>query len=155
MSNILCQIQGTKQIVLFPPADVKYLGFPPGASSSQLSIFGTNGKLSFPSQKQHMHPQIFNLKPGDVLYIPSLWAHTAHPTSSMSVAVNVFFRSLDTGYSAGKDVYGNRDVQAYENGRRDIQRISRAFGSLPPQMAKFYLQRLAAELSGVAENWVL
>jgi tRNA wybutosine-synthesizing protein 4 len=43
-------------------------------------------------------------------------------------------------------VYGNRDVQAYEDGRRDIQRITKRFANLPPEMARFYLERLGKEL---------
>ncbi|KAF2458887.1 hypothetical protein BDY21DRAFT_339152 [Lineolata rhizophorae] len=40
---------------------------------------------------------------------------------SMSVVVNVFFRSFAPGaYAAGRDVYGNRDVAGYENGRREL-----------------------------------
>lgn len=60
--------------------------------------------------------------------------------------MNVFFRNLESGYAAGKDVYGNRDVQAYEKGRKDIEKIARSFSTLPPEMGRFYLERLADEL---------
>ena len=87
------------------------------------------------------------MKPGDVLFIPPLWLHTASPTEGVSVAVNVFFRNLAPGcYAAGRDVYGNRDLQAYEKGRRDVEKIARSFDRLPRDIAKFYLDRLADEL---------
>jgi len=93
------------------------------------------------------------LKPGDVLFIPPLWLHTAAPTEGISIAVNVFFRDLDKGYAAGRDVYGNRDLQAYETGRRDVGKILRAFQNLPADMAHFYLTRLASELKDEAARF--
>jgi len=65
----------------------------------------------------------------------------------MSVAVNCFFRSLENQkYAAGRDVYGNRDLAAYEKGRKDVASIVKAFEDLPPHVAGFYLQRLGMEL---------
>jgi len=63
----------------------------------------------------------------------------------MSIAVNVFFRNLQAGYAAGKDVYGNRDLQAYEKGRQDIARILKTFEGLPADVRGFYLPRLVDE----------
>ena len=70
---------------------------------------------------------------------------------SYSVAVNIFFRSLDLGYAAGRDVYGNRDLQAYEKGRKDIEKIAKSFDGLTPEFAQFYLLRLAEELKEKAK----
>ena len=64
------------------------------------------------------------------LYIPPLWAHTAAASSPgiVNISVNVFFRSLpDSVYLAGRDVYGNRDLQPYEDGRRDVDKIVKRF----------------------------
>lgn len=66
--------------------------------------------------------------------------------------MNVFFRNLPQGYAAGRDVYGNRDLQAYEKGRRDIEKIAKAFQGLSPDMARFYLERLGDELKSKAVN---
>lgn len=72
----------------------------------------------------------------------------------MSVSVNVFFRDMDTtSYAIGKDVYGNRDLQAYENSRRDLQRIVKAHRGLGKGAGKFYMQRLADELCDIAREW--
>jgi tRNA wybutosine-synthesizing protein 4 len=92
------------------------------------------------------HPHEAILKPGDILFLPPLWLHAASPTSGVSIAVNVFFRNLANGYAAGRDVYGNRDLQAYEMGRRDVEKIVHSFDGLPPDMARFYLDKLADEL---------
>ena len=70
----------------------------------------------------------------------------------MSIAVNVFFRNLKSGYAPGRDVYGNRDLQAYEKGRQDIKKITNALRDLPPAMSRFYLERLAGELKDNAHS---
>lgn len=146
MANVLCQIRGSKRIILYPPSDITYLDVAPGASSSSINVFSADATAKH-SLLRHAHPQQAILNPGDVLYIPPLWLHTALPTEKFSISINIFFRSLTTGYSLGRDVYGNRDVQAYENGRREIEKVSKAFDSLPGEMARFYLERLAGELA--------
>jgi tRNA wybutosine-synthesizing protein 4 len=147
LSNILCQIRGTKMLYLYPPSDVKYLDYPPGGSSSNTDVLTSKDpKLRF------THPHVASLKPGDILFIPPMWSHTATPEDGISVAVNVFWRDLDKGYAAGKDVYGNRDLQAYENGRRDVEKIVRAFRDVPSDIARFYLDRLADEVQNNAEK---
>ncbi|KAF1927863.1 LCM-domain-containing protein [Didymella exigua CBS 183.55] len=138
--NILSQISGTKTLTLYPPSDVSHLAYPPGASSSSqpLSALTNNPKL---------HPHVAALVPGDVLFIPPMWSHTATPNEGVSIAVNVFWKGLaEEVYAAGRDVYGNRDLKGYENGRRDVEKIVRAFRGLPADVGEFYLQRLAAEI---------
>ncbi|KAI9724027.1 MAG: hypothetical protein M1812_000745 [Candelaria pacifica] len=150
MANVLCQIRGTKRLLVYPPTDINHLHIPPGASSSSINIFkGQDSRLPCISEAQ---PFEATLEPGDVLFIPALWPHAASPTDGLSVAVNVFFRHLRSGYAPGKDVYGNRDLQAYEKGRRDIDKVVRAFDGLPSETARFYLERLAAELGERAKN---
>ena len=145
MANVLCQIRGTKRVILFSPSDVAHLGFEAGASSSSLDVFSTSPSDYPPLSKTQPHEAL--LEPGDVLLIPSTWAHTAAPTDGMSVAVNCFFRSLENQkYAAGRDVYGNRDLAAYEKGRKDVAKIIKSFDDLPPHVSGFYLQRLAMEL---------
>lgn len=98
------------------------------------------------------HPHEAILLPGDILFLPSLWPHTASPTSGISIAVNVFFRDLECGYAVGKDVYGNRDLQAYEKGRQDIAKVVKTFEKLPSNAQSFYLQRLVAEFQDKSLN---
>ncbi|KAF4120978.1 tRNA wybutosine-synthesizing protein 4 [Geosmithia morbida] len=148
MANVYTQIKGTKRMILFPPSDVRHLAFAPGASSSSLDVFSSlNSQILAPT-----HPHEATLGPGDILVLPPMWLHTATPMSDLSVAVNVFFRDMETGcYAAGRDVYGNRDLEAYEKGRADATKISKSFEKLPPEIRRFYLSRIADQLMTSAE----
>lgn len=151
MANVLCQIRGQRRLLLFPPDDIQSLHIPAGTSSSTIDIFervGLDSPLSIPGTS----PQEAILQPGEILFIPPLWSHTACSSGEVSVAVNVFFRNLSQGYAAGRDVYGNRDIQAYEKARLDLSRMARSFDGVPPDMARFYLRRLAQELQGIADQ---
>ena len=139
MANVLCQINGAKRILMFPPSDVCQFQIPPGESSSAINVFASE-LSNFPRCQEAI------LEAGDVLFIPSLWLHAAAPLEMTSISVNVFFRDLESGYAAGRDVYGNRDIQAYEKGRRDIVKMASAFDGLPGAMRRFYLERLADEV---------
>lgn len=152
---MLCQIRGDKKLILYPPWDVSRLGLAPGSSSSSINVFQKNedrddsGDDDTPNSPAGTHPHEANMKPGDILFIPPLWLHTAKPSEErgeVSVAVNVFFRNLTDGYASGRDVYGNRDLQAYEQGRKDVEKIVRAFEQLPRDAARFYIDRLADEM---------
>ncbi|KAJ6005850.1 LCM-domain-containing protein [Penicillium sp. IBT 35674x] len=152
MANVLCQIRGERRLILFPPDDIQHLHIPPGASSSNVDIFQAVG-LDTPASIPGTSPQEAILQPRDILFIPPLWLHTAcSATSEVSIAVNVFFRNLTKGYAAGRDVYGNRDLHAYEKSRQDLQRMTRAFDGVPPDMTRFYLRRLAQELQDIADQ---
>lgn len=155
MANVLFQIQGVKKMVLFPPRDICRLEFPPGSTTSRLDMFPDNGKpgtLAFTAGTSHFEAL---LKPGDTLFVPPMWSHAGAPleSSGPNIAVNVFFRSLESKtYAAGRDVYGNRDLAAYEDGRRDIEKMTARFTDVPRDMAKAYLERLAHELMGKARE---
>ena len=151
MANVLCQVRGVKRLLLYPPSDVSLFFIPPGASSSSINCFDT-GPNRHPSLSQ-AHSEEVLLQPGDILYIPPLWLHTASPVDNTSISVNVFFRNIDAGYAPGRDTYGNRDLQAYEQGRRDVERISKSFDKLPRDMGRFYLERLADELKEKAQKY--
>ncbi|KAK0706605.1 hypothetical protein B0T26DRAFT_743819 [Lasiosphaeria miniovina] len=164
MANVYCQIAGSKRLMLFPPGDVEHLSFPPGASSSSIDVFASLQSSSDSSTTttttalSQTHPHEAVLSPGDVLYLPPLWLHTATTVVSSSgggetsIAVNIFFRDLDGGaYAPGRDVYGNRDLAAYEKGRQDIARVVASFQRLPPAARQFYLLRLADELRRKAQ----
>ncbi|KAK7723681.1 tRNA methyltransferase ppm2 [Diaporthe eres] len=145
-ANVYCQVSGSKRMLLFPPSDVVKMSFAPGSSSSSTDVFSRLGSPVLGGT----HPWEASLKAGDVLFLPPLWLHAATPTSNASVAVNVFFRNLESGYSAGRDVYGNRDLAAYEKGRQEIARISKAFDGAPVEARQFYMLRLAGELAEAA-----
>lgn len=143
MANVLCQVNGHKRVLLFPPSDVSRFQVAPGQSSSPINVFECDLSRYPQCQEAILHA-------GDVLFIPPLWLHATAPLGTTSISVNVFFRSLKTGYATGRDVYGNRDLQAYEKGRLDIAKIARAFKGLPGPVSRFYLERLADELKDQA-----
>ena len=141
MANVLCQIRGERRLMLFPPEDVQSLHIPAGASSSTIDIFQTVGLDTPVSIIPGTSPQEAILRPGEILFIPPLWFHTVcSVTREVSVAVNVFFRNLARGYATGRDVYGNRDLHAYEKSRQELQKVARSFDGVPPDMARFYLR---------------
>lgn len=146
MANVYAQVTGVRKMILFPPSDVKYLSFAPGASSSSIDVF--QGLEASAASLHGTHPQEAVIHPGDVLLLPALWLHTAAPMSDMSTAVNVFFRDLEQQehYAAGRDVYGNKDLEAYEKGRQAVARIAKTLRPLPPAAKEFYLSRIVEEL---------
>lgn len=143
MSNILIQVRGSKKVQLYPPSDVLHLQFLPGSSSSKIpNIFAEN-----PENLKNTHSHQVTLFPGDILYIPAFWLHAVQSLEP-SISVNVFWRHLDHQYysTLTNDVYGNKDLKAYENGRILIKKIIEGFRGLTGNERGFYLQRLAAEL---------
>ncbi|KAF2083381.1 LCM-domain-containing protein [Saccharata proteae CBS 121410] len=152
LANVLCQIHGTKTLRLYPPSDVPHLSYDPGASSSNLDVFdlATTDGLS---EVGKTHPHEAFLRPGDVLFIPPAWSHAARPDQGVSIAVNAFWRDLEEGlYAKGRDVYGNRDLAAYEGGRKLVGEVARGFEGVPEALRGFYLERLIGELRGLVEE---
>jgi tRNA wybutosine-synthesizing protein 4 len=138
MANILTQIVGEKEILVFHPSNVDELDIPPGASSSLIAdIFST----------PHRHLGYHGvLKPGDAIYIPPVWPHATKPLTP-NVGVNVFWRNFgDEAYDTGKDLYGNKDLAGYAEGRKVLERIVKGFKGVDDDTREFYVKRLAMEL---------
>ena len=152
LSNILCQIGGSKRLVLFSPADVAHLKIPPGRSSSDLNVF--DEKEWARTSLRHTHPYEAILHAGDVLYIPPLWCHAALPMdgTGISIAINTFFKTEEQSYAAGNDTYGNRDVPEYGYGRNDVSKLVGRFKDMPQDTRRFYLERLADEILQTARK---
>lgn len=96
--NLLAQIRGHKELVLFPPTDSEYLyyvGRPkgmlkyeypdmferdPGSVDKRGFVFGSSVNVDDPDLVRHplfrkASPSRVLLHPGDVLYIPAYWHH--------------------------------------------------------------------------------
>jgi len=142
MANILTQIIGEKELIVFHPSTVTDLDIPPGASSSRIpDIFST-------PLRHKGYTTI--LKPGDAVYIPPLWPHATKPLSP-NVGVNVFWRSFkDEVYDRGKDIYGNKDLYGYVEGRKLVERIKKGFKDVDCDSREFYVKRLVKELEEFA-----
>lgn len=95
---------------------------------------------------------------------------TAKDNPFLNIAINIFFRNLPpVAYAAGRDVYGNRDLACYEDGRKTMEKLISRFkdshnqgaaanGSpsalmdwVPKDIRKTYLLRLAKELEDEAD----
>lgn len=137
MANFLVQVSGRKLVHLFSSKQVSRLGFQPGSTTSDLSA----------AEFDKIPHATVVLEPGDVVYIPPLHPHAVQALEP-SISVNVFWRDLDsTCYAQGRDIYGNTDLRGYEQARGQISRARQALQHLPSQERRFYLQRLADELS--------
>ena len=142
MANILTQIIGEKEILVFHPSMVNDLDIPPGVSSSGI------GDIFSSSVRKRGYSAI--LKPGDAIYIPPLWPHATKPLTP-NVGINVFWKSFkDNVYNRGKDIYGNKDLAGYTDGRKLLERIARSFKDVDRDTRVFYFKRLAAELERLA-----
>lgn len=146
-ANILCQVVGRKRVRLYPPSDVSNLSFPPGASTSLIDNIFEFPDSSLPGR---CRPMETILEPGDVIFIPATWLHATLPLD-VSVSLNFFWKDLAPEvYGHGKDIYGNKDIEAYETGRKVIQKLQTTFEGVPDEVKKFYLARLADELKQIA-----
>ena len=155
MANFLFQIRGSKRLILFPPSDIKHLDFPPGATTSKLDISPETQKFppytnpvlvtlspgdalyipplwshcACPTSTSLAQPQ--ETKTASVSTSPD--QISSADTSSQAIdpttiSINIFFRTLHASHhSAGADVYGNRDLAAYADARRDIDRLTQRF----------------------------
>lgn len=88
------------------------------------------------------------LRPGDVLYIPALWHHNVlAEEGELTVSVNVFWRDMEPGMYAKKDLYGNRDPLAAEAAAAAVEATVKALEQLPPHYHRFYGQRCMRQLA--------
>lgn len=145
-ANILCQVVGRKKVRLYPPSDVSKLSFPAGASTSLIDNIFT-----FPeSELGGTKPLETVLAPGDIVFIPACWIHATLPLD-VSISLNFFWKDLKPEvYGNGKkDIYGNKDIEGYENGRNVVAKLAQSFKDVPEEVRKFYLLRLVDELKNL------
>eukprot|EP00903_Cladosiphon_okamuranus_P016604 g15317.t1 len=129
--NLLCQVRGTKELVLFPPKDLEnlyYVGrrkgklkyeFPGKWTRDELDgsnkvIFGSSVHLDNPDFERHprlkrCRPYRVALHEGDVLYMPAFWHHEvrSYPDEDEgNLAVNFWFRNVTSFAEEERDVLG-------------------------------------------------
>ncbi len=122
-------------------------------SSSEVTDIDQPDPEKYPLFSSAVHLDCM-LRPGDVLYIPALWHHNvlAEQDSGMSVSVNVFWRDMERGLYAGKDLYGNRDPPAADAAAAAVEAAAKALAQLPPHYRSFYGQRCVRRLTESLEK---
>ena len=118
--NLLCQITGRKEVVLFPPADIDrlyYVGRPkgvlrftppstfvrdPAAVDPRAFVFGSSVHVDRPDLARHplyasTTPTRALLGPGDCLFLPAFWHHEVQSQpdayQGLNIAVNFWYRN--------------------------------------------------------------
>lgn len=142
MDNALIQLHGEKRVLLFPPAASAGL-YLDGSSSPVVgpAVDGVDGEWpeEFPAYRAARAMAVeVTLQPGDVLFIPALWAHHVEALHGPSIAVNVFFRELPKSMYPAKDLYGNADPIAAGKALDACETAARELSSLPRDHRVFY-----------------
>jgi ribosomal protein L16 Arg81 hydroxylase len=119
-------------------------------SSSEVTDIDSPDPEKHPLFASARHVDV-ELRPGDCLYIPALWPHSAlslpeeeeggsgdGPQGGLSVAVNAFWRDLPADAYARRDLYSNRDPAAVEAAAGAMDTAAAALWRLPPHYRRFY-----------------
>lgn len=156
--NVLAQVYGTKRVILLPPDDTKYLYIE--GDKSQVNCFDKWKECTekFPLIK-NTKPYWCLLKPGECLFIPSLWWHNiktiAEPKNSIdySIGFNIFWRDqalYSNSFYADGDTYGNKNPVPFESALANMEKVVQHLNKLPGKYNNFYkimiLQRLKRKL---------
>lgn len=119
--NLLCQVKGTKELLLFPPDDINRLYYIarkkgqleyeyPGTFSRKVLadsppvVFSSSVNLAAPDFSRHplfkgLRPIRVVLQPGDTLFMPAFWHHEVRSEGDSSsfppanIAINFWFRN--------------------------------------------------------------
>lgn len=96
--NIACVVSGRRRFTLFPPEHVAnlYIGpldlTPAGQPVSLVDVTAPDLQR-FPRYTEALaHARVFQLEPGDALFIPSQWWHAVEALQPVSALVNFWWR---------------------------------------------------------------
>ena len=76
-----------------------------------------------------------------LILFPALWFHNM-TYLDFGVAVNVFWRDMDTKFYDNKDPYGNKDPLPAQRASQIVDRAVKALEELPEDYRDFYARRL-------------
>ncbi len=153
--NVLMQVVGTKTVTLFPPHEAPRLYVQGSSSRIPADALATPAALaaSYPAAIGPMCRRMeVTLKPGDALFIPSLWFHSVTSGPGLSVALNVFFKGLPCELYDSNDPYGNRDLPEAVRAAAAAADAARSLARLPQPHRAFYARRAAEPLLALADD---
>lgn len=145
MDNMLFNIHGSKEIVLFPPEDLEKLYLI--GDKSQIKDLQDSATISqYPKLAQTNRFKCRLIK-GEALFIPSLWFHNV-TSENFTISINTFWKDgkILTQYDPD-DIYGNRHLIYANKALKDMKKGITNLNSLPSKFSKFYLQMLRHEIS--------
>lgn len=156
--NVLCQIVGTKRIILLPPEDTEYL-YCINDKSPVNNFDDWEELLKLYPLMNKSTPYRCLLKPNDLIFIPALWWHNIRtvPTDASiepySIGFNIFWKdkALESELLyAQSDVYGNKNLRPYESALSNIDKAVEHLEKLPGKYKMFYkfliLEKLKSKL---------
>lgn len=123
--NLACCAVGARRFTLFPPDQFAnlYLGpvdnTPAGRAISMVDLQQPDFE-AFPKFREALdHSLVADLRPGDALFIPSLWWHQVEALSPFNVLVNYWWRDSPRFLAQPQDALGHamlsiRDLPAEE-----------------------------------------
>ena len=146
MDNVLINVVGRKQVVLFPPTQYANL-YMSGSSSPVLDVLRPDAARHPRALAALRSAQVVVLGPGDALVIPALWVHAVTALDAC-ISVNLFYKRASLVRSANKqqqqqaseakqqqqkgatrppedaydskDLYGNKDLPSMVAARKAI-----------------------------------
>ncbi|KNH09561.1 leucine carboxyl methyltransferase [Perkinsela sp. CCAP 1560/4] len=137
MDNVLCQIVGSKKVLLYPPN-----------AYTDLRMRDSVSRILDPENDPVLRKNALEivLQPGDVLFIPALWFHSITALSP-SIGINIFWKHLDSNYYSSNDNYGNHDlIPMIEARKKLIEQVQDAMSAVPVGYRNFTLQQIADDL---------
>ncbi|XP_032880881.1 tRNA wybutosine-synthesizing protein 5 [Amblyraja radiata] len=142
MDNLLIQVTGSKQVVLFSPRDAPYL-YLTGDKSEVLDL-DTPDLEKYPQFAKAQRYEC-QLEAGDVLFIPALWFHNT-VAKVFGVGVNVFWKHLPADCYNKTDTYGNKDPIAASRAMQILDRALKTLDELPDEYRDFYARRMVLRI---------
>eukprot|EP01065_Artemidia_motanka_P001447 TRINITY_DN10651_c0_g1_i2.p1 TRINITY_DN10651_c0_g1~~TRINITY_DN10651_c0_g1_i2.p1 ORF type:complete len:343 (+),score=96.60 TRINITY_DN10651_c0_g1_i2:149-1030(+) len=89
--NVLCQVQGTRELTLFDPFQIDRLYPKSGVSRHFSQVDPSKPDLErFPRFAETTSYRVV-LEAGEILFVPAHWWHQVHSRDSVNVAINFWF----------------------------------------------------------------
>ncbi|OQR68791.1 tRNA wybutosine-synthesizing protein 5-like [Tropilaelaps mercedesae] len=139
MDTVLCQVQGTRRVVLFPPRDSAKL-YLQGDKSLVLDVDQPD-LIKFPLFASAQRWECTLSQPGDVLFIPALWFHGS-VCKDFGVAVSCLWRHLDRDHYDRKDPLHHKNPMAAARGMDLLAKALKQLEVLPDDYRHFYYRMM-------------